>query len=129
MNPTAISANTFQYPAISCGKSCGRKVVLIWLIISNEVEKSALRKNIQQKQTKWNVMSTPKKRRTPWLSSPFFRPVSAIQNLCAASATPWNNPQTTKFHEAPCHNPPRNIVIMRLAYWRIFPFRFPPKEI
>lgn len=27
--PTAISANTRQYPSISCGKSCGRKAVKI----------------------------------------------------------------------------------------------------
>ena len=63
--PSPIKANTSQYPSTSCGKSPGRKVVNIYLSISSEVEKSALRKNIQQKQTKWNVITMPKKRRIP----------------------------------------------------------------
>lgn len=58
--PNAIRANTSQYPSINCGKSCGRKVVNIWFSISMDVENSALRKKIQQKQTKWNVIRTPK---------------------------------------------------------------------
>ena len=50
----------------------------------------------------------------------FFRPVMPIQNLWTAKATPCNIPQNTKFQEAPCHKPPRNMVMIRLAYWRIF---------
>ena len=43
-------------------------------------------------------------------ASPFIRPVMPIQNLWTAKATPCNIPQNTKFQEAPCHKPPRNMV-------------------
>ena len=116
-------------PLSVAGKARDGKSVNICLNISNEAEKSALRKNIQQKQTKWNVMTMPKKRRMPRLRSPFFRPVMPIQNLWTAKATPCNIPQNTKFQEAPCHKPPRNMVMIRLAYWRILPLRLPPRDI
>ena len=45
-------------------------------------------------------MTIPKKRRMPRLRSPFFRPVTPIQNLWTAKATPCNMPQNTKFQEA-----------------------------
>ena len=43
--------------------------------------------------------------------------------------TVGGDPQSTKFQEAPCHSPPKNMVIIRFRYWRNLPFRFPPKEM
>src|SRR5689334_16511845 len=43
----------------------------------------------------------------------------------AASAQPCRAPQATKFHEAPCHSPPSDIVISRLRVVEPVPPRLP----
>ena len=53
----------------------------------------------------------------------------AQQTAIGLNATPCIIPQQMKFQLAPCHKPPKNMVMMRLMYWRIFPLRLPPKEI
>ena len=35
-------------------------------------------------------------------------------NLCIVRYTPCNIPHITKFHDAPCHNPPRNMTVIKL---------------
>lgn len=39
---------------------------------------------------------------------------------------PWSVPQMTNIHEAPCHMPPRSIVIMRLICVLVGEMRLPP---
>ena len=50
-------------------------------------------------------------------------------NLCIAKYAPCSIPQTTKFHEAPCHNPPKNITIARFEYVLTSDFLLPPSGI
>ena len=47
-----------------------------------------------------------------------------VMYLCMSSKIPCISPQRMKFHDAPCHNPPSNIVPI-IAITRV---RFPPRE-
>ena len=66
-----------------------------------------------------------------FISSPLFFAQGQIEShiLCSASATPCSAPHSTKRMAAPCHKPPRTIVIIRLRYVRSVPRRLPPSEM
>src|SRR6266481_1121548 len=49
--------------------------------------------------------------------------------LCTASAIPCKQPKSTNVHLAPCHSPPRSIVMNRFKYVRTLPCRLPPRDM
>lgn len=53
----------------------------------------------------------------------------AHPELMGCQRNTMQHPPKTKFQDAPCHKPPKNMVMMRLAYCRIFPLRLPPRDI
>ncbi len=68
------------------------------------------RKISQPKQTIWNI-SRPCRKEAHHLdrTSSEFWPKARYR----IKMTPWNPPQRTKVHAAPCHRPPRTMVIIR----------------
>ena len=50
-------------------------------------------------------------------------------NLWVTRRIPWTRPHRAKFQEAPCHKPPRIIVIINAANNLVLPCLFPPKEM
>ena len=61
--------------------------------------------------------------------SPFLINSSLDKNLCASSRIPCTAPQSTKFHDAPCHKPPRSIVPINATTNTRVPPLLPPSGI
>ena len=51
---------------------------------------------------------------------------AAAERVLDDEAAPWNAPQSTNVHAAPCQRPPSSIVIIRLRYVNQRPPRLPP---
>ena len=79
--------------------------------------RSSERNRIQPKTTRWNVTAQRSH------AGVRIRPPSACS---ATRPRPWNVPQATNVHAAPCHRPPSIIVIIRLRYVNSRPPRLPP---
>src|SRR5690349_18904787 len=78
---------------------------------------SVMRKNTQPMQTTWKVSKTDIAENNLLSKNPFKTVVFCrhwLKLRCTIKQSPWKTPQTTKFHAAPCHKPPRAIVKSKL---------------
>lgn len=83
---------------------------------------------IQARKIKYCVTKIDNKRPHDLLKKRHFARLGNVLEIArwAAKYEPCNNPQITKFHDAPCHNPPRNITMNKLRYVLGSDFLFPP---
>src|SRR5262249_18632551 len=92
--------------------------------------KAVSRKKHQARQPAWNVRAQATNNHTPRAG-----PVRAFNaratgvaahSLWTTRNTPCNPPQTRNDQLAPCHRPPRSMVIIRFTLVRTTPWRSPP---
>ena len=108
-----INRKTGLYPETSWVNTPGRKSAKTCVSIVTELSNVLLRKNTQQKQAKWKVTTMETIFFQPCETAVFGLPFRLRHHLWPANAMPCNPPQTTKFHEAPCHKPPSSMVAIK----------------
>ena len=79
----------------------------------------SMRKNTQMTQTVMKVRMTEG-------TVPIFFITLPRKSLSRQMKRPCKAPQTTKFHDAPCHKPLSRKQSQRLRYMRPVPLRLPP---
>ena len=112
---------------ISCKSKCPpipRKV----FIEGMRTDTSSTRKINHVKNTKYWVMSHEMSMPTlPVELKNDSTKLTLLPNRWTMRRSPCTKPHRTKFHDAPCHNPPNNIVIINAKIIRLCPFLEPPR--
>ena len=126
--PKIITTNTGAKPVITSQAMLKSIFLIIWFNmvlafkssykilcaspISSQELFEPLRNQIRVKLMNWKVRKIPSTRFHHLLL--FFHGLTRFQSLKTTRPKPFKAPQITKFQLAPCHNPPRSMVIIML---------------